>query len=108
MTKHKIYTLLFWIAFIILASFPRLYKLGKDFHSIDSDRWFRRSVAFQDAFLKGDFAQTYQKQHPGVTLMWLGGAGYKTATSIYSKINKEALDENIPKNFDLINFSIKF
>jgi hypothetical protein len=81
--------------------------LGFDFHSIDSDRWFRRAVSFQENLLKGDFAGTYQKQHPGVTTMWLGGLSYKALNIIYPKVTRETLDENIPREFVIINFFLK-
>jgi len=102
--KEKVFLVLVFL----LAFFPRIYNLGNDFHSIDSDRWFRRSVSFQDNLLKGDFKETYQKQHPGAILMWLGGFGYKILTSSYLKIYGVGLDENIPDQFKLINFFLKF
>jgi len=98
---------IFWLLIAVFSLVPRLYYLGKDFYSIDSDRWFRRAVDFQHNLLNGNFAGTYQKQHPGVTTMWLGGTSYKILTVIYPKITGHILDENIPADFITINFSIK-
>ena len=99
--------IIFWSVLTILALIPRMYFLGRDFYSIDSNRWFRRAVNFQHAFLNGDFAGTYQKQHPGVTTMWLGGTAYRALTVIYPKLTGHILDENIPNDFVTINFVVK-
>jgi len=99
--------ILFGLVIFVLSLAPRVYLLGKDFHSIDSDRWFRRAVSFQENLLKGDFAGTYQKQHPGVTTMWLGGLSYKALNIAYPRITGENLDENIPNDFVIINFFLK-
>ena len=38
----------------------------------DEKRWLTRSGNFYQALLHGDFANTYQSRHPGVTTMWVG------------------------------------
>jgi 4-amino-4-deoxy-L-arabinose transferase-like glycosyltransferase len=38
--------------------------------------WQARSANFSQALRRGDLAHTYQYFHPGVTVMWLGAAGY--------------------------------
>jgi 4-amino-4-deoxy-L-arabinose transferase-like glycosyltransferase len=37
--------------------------------------WSDRAFHFGNAILERDWATTYQRYHPGVTLMWLAGAG---------------------------------
>jgi len=41
----------------------------------DETRWACRSINFHAALAAGDPAGTYQKEHPGVITMWLGGLG---------------------------------
>ncbi len=43
--------------------------------NIDEAVWIRRGPAFYVALLTGDPAGTYLKHHPGVTNMWIIGAG---------------------------------
>jgi hypothetical protein len=43
--------------------------------NIDEAVWIRRGPAFYIALLTGDPAGTYLKHHPGVTNMWIIGAG---------------------------------
>ena len=42
--------------------------------------WFQRIDHFVDAVKSGDFAATFQGPHPGVTLMWILGAGLELRT----------------------------
>ncbi len=42
----------------------------------DEHLWLTRSAQFYYAILHGDYAATYQKEHPGVTIMWAGAAGF--------------------------------
>jgi hypothetical protein len=64
-----------WAFGIVCCAFllPRLLGLGYDITNSDAPRWHRRSLNFTRALKEKDFAQTYQRYHPGVTLMWLGG-----------------------------------
>jgi len=57
------------IAITLIYLFFRLNSLGYDHTNNDSVRWFLRSEGFLQAVKDGDFSQTYQKYHPGVTLM---------------------------------------
>jgi len=54
---------------------PRGLALDR-FVTIDENRWLTRSANFQRALVHGEYAQTYQHGHPGVTIMWLGTLGY--------------------------------
>ena len=42
----------------------------------DEHLWLTRSAQFYYAILHQDYATTYQKEHPGVTIMWAGAAGF--------------------------------
>ena len=56
--------------FVFLLAFgPRLYGLGTFVHS-DEMRWIERSTRFICALGRGDWAATFQDEHPGVSAMW--------------------------------------
>ena len=42
----------------------------------DENLWLTRSAQFYYAILHQDYAATYQKEHPGVTIMWAGAAAF--------------------------------
>ncbi|MFN8423875.1 MAG: glycosyltransferase family 39 protein [Anaerolineae bacterium] len=67
-------TIFFAIAIALTAAAVRLPKLSV-FLTPDETRWACRSTNFYNALATGDFAATYQKEHPGVITMWLGGLG---------------------------------
>jgi 4-amino-4-deoxy-L-arabinose transferase-like glycosyltransferase len=63
---------------IVLAAaiwLPRAMTLDR-FVTPDEKRWLTRSANFYHAFAHGDFADTYQQSHPGVTIMWAGTAAF--------------------------------
>jgi hypothetical protein len=43
----------------------------------DEINWFERSSGFYRALKEGKYSDTYQKEHPGVTLMWIGAAAFE-------------------------------
>jgi hypothetical protein len=45
------------------------------FLTIDENNWVTRSANFFFALTNGDWAHTFQREHPGVTTMWAGGVG---------------------------------
>lgn len=57
--------LLVLVAFVVRAYHP----VTRPVH------WLIRAQAFTDALQHGDWAETYQQYHPGVTTMAIGGAG---------------------------------
>jgi hypothetical protein len=61
------------LALIFLLSFlPRaVYPVSRPM------QWYSRAIRFGDALLAQDWAETYQRYHPGVTTMWLSGIGVK-------------------------------
>lgn len=65
-----------WLAIVIggLALGLRLFGLGS-FMTADEPNWMVRSSQYYHNFLKGDLGGTFMTTHPGVTAMWLIGAG---------------------------------
>jgi len=64
------------LAVVIIAIFlPRIMALGH-FVSPDENLWLYRSANFYFALGQRDFAATYQREHPGVTVMWAGTAAF--------------------------------
>ena len=49
----------------------------------DEHLWLTRSAQFYYAILHKDYAATYQKEHPGVTIMWAGAAGFAQAATLF-------------------------
>jgi hypothetical protein len=84
---------------IIAASIclPRWAKLNRVV-TPDEVYWFNRSGSFNLALYQGDFAQTYQKEHPGVTLMWVGAVAYDHLFQEYLDHHPEFRDQ-ITKNY---------
>ncbi len=71
-SSWKIYVLFFLLIIAILV--PRMVALDS-FATADEGKWVARSANFYEAFASGNWAMTYQKEHPGVTIMWAGMAG---------------------------------
>lgn len=69
----KAYVLFAILIFAILV--PRMVALDH-FATADEGKWVARSANFYEALASGRWAMTYQKEHPGVTIMWAGLAGY--------------------------------
>jgi 4-amino-4-deoxy-L-arabinose transferase-like glycosyltransferase len=66
-----------WISALglfLLALGPRAFGLGV-FITADERRWIERSVQFLSALSTGDFADTFQTGHPGVTTKGTGTVG---------------------------------
>lgn len=62
-------------AILILAIWlPRDLALDR-FVSVDEPKWLARSGNFYLALAKGDLANTFTREHPGVTVTWAGMAG---------------------------------
>ena len=55
----------------VLFLFLRLDGIQRDMSNSDAARWHRRSENFAQAIESFNFSETYQRYHPGVTLMWL-------------------------------------
>ena len=66
---------LLYLAVGVSALLPRALDLGGFLTVDEANFWLDRSAAFLDALRRGDWAATAISTHPGVTTMWLGGAG---------------------------------
>ena len=64
-----------WLLILfLLAWVPRTLALDA-YVSPDERKWLARSANFAYALNHGDFAETFQREHPGVTVMWAGTLG---------------------------------
>jgi 4-amino-4-deoxy-L-arabinose transferase-like glycosyltransferase len=61
---------------------PRVQGLHQ-YVTTDEHLWLTRSAQFYYALLHKDYAATYQKEHPGVTTMWAGAAGFARLSPEY-------------------------
>lgn len=61
------------IAVFLIYFIPRIVSLGWDMANYDARYWYPRMHRFVEAITEGNLEQTYQKYHPGVTLMWTSG-----------------------------------
>lgn len=80
------------LLFIFLIFFvPRIVSLGWDLHSYDVRYWRPRLYNFWDALEGGDLAETYQRYHPGVTVMWLAGGAERVFDVLGERITGHSL-----------------
>ncbi len=85
LTTKFIFIVLFLLTLFLL---PRMFNLGNDISNSDALRWHRRSDKFLSALKTGDFKQTFQRYHPGVTVMWIGATA-ELALYKYQQIKGE-------------------
>ena len=82
-------------SFVILLLFlavwlPRVLALDA-FVTPDERLWLYRSANFYQAISRGDFAHTFQKEHPGVTVTWAGTLGFLQLLPGYAEESSEQL-----------------
>ncbi len=88
--------LLFLLALALLL--PRMLELSR-YVTVDEPLWLIRSANFYRALAAGDWKETFQREHPGVTIMWAGTIGFLLRFPDYARladtqvVNPEALDE---------------
>jgi hypothetical protein len=72
---------------VVMAAFlaPRLSEVDR-LVTPDEPIWLARSANFYEAIVSADPGSTYQFAHPGVTVMWLGAAGYWRAAPDYADL----------------------
>ena len=73
--KTVFLTTLLLLLIVIAIGLPRGLTLDR-FVTPDESKWLTRSANFFVALAQGDFANTYQQGHPGVTIMWAGTTGF--------------------------------
>ncbi|MFC1700156.1 ArnT family glycosyltransferase [Patescibacteria group bacterium] len=74
---------------VLLFLIIRMWGLGPDISNSDAARWHRRSESFLTALKEGNFSETYQKYHPGVTLMWINSVVKQAAFTYQLKTTGE-------------------
>jgi len=67
-------TALLLLGLFLAAWLPRVLALDA-IVTIDERKWLARSANFYQALSHEDWAATFQREHPGVTVMWAGMAG---------------------------------
>jgi hypothetical protein len=77
---------------ILAIGIPRLLALDS-FVTTDERLWLERSGRFYYALAHHDFAATFQKSHPGVTVMWAGLTGYM---AVYPRYRESQAGQNRP------------
>src|SRR3972149_248484 len=67
------------LALVVVATWlPRGLALDR-FVTTDEVLWLTRSGNFYYALTQRDYKNTYQREHPGVTVMWAGMLGFLRA-----------------------------
>ncbi len=92
----------------ILFWFFRLNSLGFDNTNNDSIRWFIRSETFLQAIKDGNFSETSQKYHPGVTLMLINSLNRQLFYTYQYSFNIPKIDLMSSTNFVYTNLFSKF
>ena len=75
MQRSSWWTTLILLVLFFAAWLPRVWALDR-FVTADERLWLARSANFYQALGHGDFAATFQREHPGVTVMWAGTLGF--------------------------------
>lgn len=73
--KGKGAQLLLVLVLLLALLAPRLAAIGQ-YSVADEGHWLQFSANFYYALSTGDFAHTYQREHPGVLPMWAGTASF--------------------------------
>ena len=73
--KRRLQTPLVVLLLFLAVWAPRVLALDA-FVTPDERLWLFRSANFYQAISRGDFAHTFQREHPGVTVTWAGTLGF--------------------------------
>jgi hypothetical protein len=68
---RRLNTPLILVLLFLAAWLPRAVALER-FVTIDERKWLARSANFYQAVTHGEWGDTFQREHPGVTVMWAG------------------------------------
>lgn len=105
--QYFIYFFATLISFLLIT----LYKdLGKENVNVDQFKWYSRSENFFTAFQGGDYKNTYQQYHPGISLIYIIRAGQVSFNQFINKnlSLKEITFENAGRTLEVPgNSSIK-
>jgi hypothetical protein len=69
--SRRLHTPLVLVLLFLAAWVPRTLAL-EQFVTIDERKWLARSANFYQAITQADWPHTFQREHPGVTVMWAG------------------------------------
>jgi len=83
--KATLRTALLLLGLFLAAWMPRVLALDT-FVTTDERKWLTRSANFYQAISHADFAATFQREHPGVTVMWAGTLGFLTYFPTYAQV----------------------
>ncbi len=89
--KRRLGTPLVIVLLFLAAWLPRVLALDA-FVTTDEPLWLFRSANFYQAISRGDFAHTFQKEHPGVTVTWAGTLGFLQLLPGYAQEASGQLD----------------
>jgi len=82
--NYRLRTAIILIALFFAAWLPRVLALDA-FVTPDERKWLARSANFTYAISHGDLASTFQREHPGVTVMWAGMLGLAQEYPTYAQ-----------------------
>lgn len=86
MKKPIFYTSLALLGVLLALTLPRITALDR-FVTPDEPKWLMRSANFYLALTTFDLKNTYQHEHPGVTVTWAGTAGFLRRFPLYVNIH---------------------
>jgi 4-amino-4-deoxy-L-arabinose transferase-like glycosyltransferase len=95
--KRFKYEILIFCFFVIV----HIPYLGHDNFNTDVWKWKQRSYDFGTGVYGLQFEKTFQKYHPGVTLMWIGSTGVKISNLITGDLFKHSFLTEISQIFFL-------
>jgi hypothetical protein len=72
---ERLRTSLLLLALLLAAWLPRALGLER-FVTVDERKWLARAANFYQAIAHADWAHTFQREHPGVTVMWAGALAF--------------------------------
>ncbi len=72
--KQSVRTALLLLGLFLAAWVPRVLALDAVV-TIDERKWLARAANFYQALSQGNWEATFQREHPGVTVMWAGMLG---------------------------------
>jgi len=74
--KQSVRTALLILGLFVAAWVPRVLALDTVV-TIDERKWLARAANFYQALSQGNWEATFQREHPGVTVMWAGMLGLR-------------------------------
>ncbi|MEA3334814.1 MAG: glycosyltransferase family 39 protein [Chloroflexota bacterium] len=97
---RRFQTPLVFIVLFFSAWIPRAAALDV-FATPDEHLWLARSANFYQAIADGQYENTFQREHPGVTVMWAGTLGFLQGLPEYAERATGQLDWRNSQNNEL-------